>query len=232
MESLPDGEVRRLMNQIDPYQLYERLFATYGPQHWWPAEGTFEMIVGAILVQNTAWTNAAKAIARLKSADLLSPEALLAVPEADLAEQIRSSGYFNAKARKLKAFVTHLAEHHGNGLKSLFAQETHTLREELLGIHGIGSETADSIVLYGAGRPIFVVDAYTRRLFTRLGILDRPTYDAVQQYCHLHLPSDAALFNEYHALIVRHSVTHCRARPICEGCPLVPVCPQIVDSRA
>lgn len=206
-------------------ELYERLFRFYGPQHWWLAEGTFEMIVGAILTQNTSWKNVERAIARLKETGNLSPEAIARMPSEELAELIRSSGFFRMKARKLKAFVEHLEAHHNGRLESLFDRDASELRRELLGIHGIGPETADSIVLYGAGKPTFVVDAYTCRLFERLGLLSGPTYDHVQQFCHENLPTDAPLFNEFHALIVRHSVVHCRKRPLCAGCPLVAHCP-------
>jgi endonuclease III related protein len=183
------------------------------------------MIVGAFLVQNTAWSNVEKAIARLKTAGMLSPEAIQRTSEGELAGLIRSSGYFRQKAKKVKAFVAHLFARHGGSLERLLSQDAGALRQELLALHGVGPETADSIVLYAANQPIFVVDAYTRRLLDRLGLLRQPTYDAVQAYCHARLPLDAPLFNELHALIVRHSVVHCRARPICAGCPLLDVCP-------
>lgn len=204
--------------------VYDRLVQAYSPQHWWPADSAFEMIVGAFLVQNTAWTNAERAIGRLRDAGRLSPEAMQETAEADLAELIRPSGFFRQKARRLKSFVTHLSERHGGSLDALFNQDPLDLRRELLGLHGVGPETADSIVLYAARKPIFVVDAYTRRLFDRLGILPAPSYDTVQRLAHATLPGDTTIFNEFHALIVRHSIVHCRATPRCGGCPLLERC--------
>lgn len=205
-------------------ELYDRLLQTYGPQHWWPADSNFEMIVGAFLVQSTAWTNAEQAIARLRETGRLSPVGIQETAEADLAELIRPSGFFRQKARRLKRFVAHLMERHGGCLNAFLNQEPFELRHELLGLHGIGPETADSILLYAARKPIFVVDAYTRRLFDRLGILRAPSYDEVQRSAHAVLPRDVALFNEFHALIVRHSIVHCRASPRCRGCPLIQGC--------
>lgn len=210
--------------QLTLLHVYDLLLDAYGPQRWWPAESRLEMIVGAFLTQNTAWTNVEKAMARLKAAGALSVEALRARPVDDLAELIRPSGYFRQKAKHLKMFVAHLDAHHQGSLDALLAQETGALRRELLGLTGVGPETADSIVLYAAGRPTFVVDAYTRRLFDRLGLLDRPTYEEVQAYCHARLPTDAARWNEFHALIVRLGAERCGARARCLGCPLRPIC--------
>jgi len=217
---------------VDLLAIYDLLFSAYGPQKWWPAENAIEMIVGAILVQNTAWTNATRAIARLKAADALSFAALDALSEADLAELIRPSGCYRAKARKLKAFATHVIERHGGSLATLFDQTAPNLRRELLAIHGIGPETADSIILYGAQKPTFVADSYARRLFARLGAQERPTYTSVQAVCRQSLPADTELFNEFHALIVYHAKAHCRAKPRCIGCPLRDVCrhPGMIDT--
>ena len=205
--------------------LYDALLDAYGPQHWWPADSAFEMIVGAFLTQNTAWTNVEKAIGRLKMADKLSLAGIRGLRDDELGELIRPSGYFRQKARRLKAFVEYLDRAHGGSLEHLLSQDAADLRRELLGLHGVGPETADSIVLYAAGRPSFVVDAYTRRLFDRLGVLPRPTYDEVQSYCQERLPADAPYFNEFHALIVRHCADRCQARPRCPGCPLAQICP-------
>lgn len=206
-------------------KIYGRLFAAYGPQHWWPADGAFEMIVGAILTQSTAWTNVEKAIASLKSAAALSPSALHQMPAGELARLIRPSGYYNAKARKLKAFVERLLDDYDGDLGKLFALDTVTLRRELLSIHGVGEETADSIILYAARRPVFVIDAYTRRILSRLGIAPpNQTYSAYQQLFAQNLPPDEAMFNEYHALLVRHGKDVCRKMPRCNDCCLEPLC--------
>ena len=206
--------------------VYQRLYAAYGPQHWWPGETPFEVIVGAILTQSAAWTNVEKAIANLKAAGALSPQGLYGLSEGELARIVRPSGYFNAKARKLKAFVDLLHERFNGDLRRLLALPAPELRPLLLATHGIGPETADSILLYAAGRPVFVIDAYTRRVFSRLGFTpDADTYDGWQRLFTDELPADARLFNEYHALIVRLGKDVCRKRPLCAECPLLPVCP-------
>ena len=206
--------------------VYGRLHTAYGPQRWWPGETPFEVIVGAILTQAAAWTNVEKAIANVKAADALSPEGLGRLDEGELARIVRPAGYFNAKARKLKAFVSLLFERFQGDLEKLLAAPAGELRPLLRATHGIGPETADAILLYAAGRPVFVIDTYTRRLFPRLGVApDRDTYDAWQALFEANLEPDAALFNEYHALIVRHGKERCRRRPVCDGCPLMAVCP-------
>ncbi len=206
--------------------VYERLFAAYGPQRWWPADTPFEVIAGAILTQSAAWTNVEKALANLQAAGALSPQGLRALSEAKLARLIRPSGYFNAKARKLKAFADLLCDRFGGDPDALLATPVDTLRPLLLATHGIGPETADSILLYAAQQPLFVVDAYTRRLFSRLGLSPpRDTYDAWQRLFMDALPPEAPLFNEYHALIVAHGKRLCRRRPLCADCPLLAVCP-------
>ena len=207
--------------------LYARLFARFGPQYWWPqSDGDFEIIIGAILTQNTAWTNVEKAMTNLKRARLLSPDALNRVTEKRLALSIRPSGYFNLKAKKLKAFARFLFDKHHGKLSHLFKQDTAQLREELLAVYGIGPETADSIILYAAHQPVFVVDAYTRRIFARLGLVsDEVTYDEMQRLFMRHLPHDEPMFNEYHALIVALGKDICRkTKPKCSECPLVEVC--------
>ncbi|HEU4760616.1 MAG TPA: endonuclease [Dehalococcoidia bacterium] len=206
--------------------VYERLFAVYGPQRWWPADTPFEVIVGAILTQSAAWANVEKALANLKAAGALSPEGLRRLSEPELAGLIRPSGYFNAKARKLKAFAGLLFGRFSGDLPALLATPLETLRPLLLATHGIGPETADSILLYAAGLPVFVVDAYTRRLFSRLGVVpERDTYQAWQRLFLDALPLEAPLFNEYHALIVAHGKRVCRRRPLCSACPLLETCP-------
>jgi endonuclease-3 related protein len=207
-------------------EVYGRLLEAFGPQGWWPAEDDFEMVVGAILTQSTAWGNVERAIARLRAAGALSPEAVERMPEGELAALIRPSGYFNAKARKLKAFCAHLRERHGGRLESLFHVKLPELRRELLSIWGIGEETADSIVLYGARQPIFVVDAYTRRIFARLGLTPPDAaYGELQRLFMEGLPASVPLFQEYHALIVALGKDRCRPTPLCSGCPLRGLCP-------
>ena len=206
--------------------IYERLYAAYGPQHWWPGETPFEVSVGAILTQSAAWSNVEKAIANLKVANALSPEGLCRLDEGELAQLIYPSGYFNAKARKLKAFVALLFERFGGQLEKLLATPLADLRPLLLATHGIGPETADSILLYAAGCPVFVVDAYTRRLFFRLGLApERDSYEAWRRLFMDVLPPDVPLFNEYHALVVCHGKKLCRRRPLCAACSLLSICP-------
>jgi len=206
-------------------EIFDILHAAYGPRHWWPADTPFEVCVGAILTQNTNWGNVEKAIGNLKREGLLSPGALHDVPVDLLAEAIRPAGYFNVKSWRLKAFVAYLHQRHGGSLERMFAGDWRQLREELLGVRGIGPETADSILLYGGSKPTFVVDAYTRRLFAALGILKETAgYGEVQALFMTNLPPDVGLFNEYHALIVEHGKRHCRKRPRCTGCGLHHFC--------
>ncbi len=205
--------------------IYERLFACYGPQYWWPAEGPFEVIVGAILTQAAAWGNVEKAITNLKAAGALSPAAFRRLPLTELAVLIRPIGYFNAKALKLKAFAIWLGDNCADDLGGLFAGATTHLREQLLGIHGIGQETADSIILYAAGKPSFVIDAYTRRIVSRIGLsAANNSYGGYQALFMEHLPVDAGLYNEYHALLVRLAKDVCRRHPSCERCCLNEIC--------
>ncbi|MBI2830052.1 MAG: hypothetical protein HYX81_02720 [Chloroflexi bacterium] len=205
--------------------IYHRLIAKYGEQHWWPAKSPFEVIIGAILTQSAAWTNVEKAIVRLEADNALSIEALRDMPEFRLAELIRPSGYFNAKARKIKAFVGWLGEQYGGNLDKLFANDMKLLRHQLLAVHGIGEETADSIILYAANKSIFVIDAYTRRIINRFGL--RPEGRSYTDYQALftdNLPRDTQLFNEYHALLVCLGKNVCRRRPLCGECCLDDIC--------
>jgi endonuclease-3 related protein len=205
--------------------IYNRLFDRYGPQHWWPGETPFEVIIGAILTQSTAWTNVEKAIANLKSEGLLDAKSLDAIETEKLATLIRPSGYYNAKAAKLKAFVERLNREYDGSLDRLFELTTSDLRKELLSIHGIGPETADSILLYAAHRPIFVIDAYTKRIIGRLGLAPASdSYEAFQQLFMDRLPHDEGMFNEYHALLVRHGKEACRRGPLCRNCCLLDIC--------
>jgi endonuclease-3 related protein len=192
-----------------------------GPQGWWPGQTRFEVIVGAILTQNTAWTNVARAIANLRRAHVLSPQALAALPTSRLARLVRSSGYYRTKARRVKRFLRFLQARYRLDLSRMFAERPSSLRKELLAVPGIGPETADSILLYAGNVPIFVVDAYTRRILQRHGLI-RPdaTYDAIQALFMGNLPPDASLYNEYHALLVAVGKDFCRPVPHCEDCPL------------
>lgn len=202
-------------------EIYQRLFKTYGPQHWWPGESAFEVIVGAILTQNTSWANVEKAIRSLKNKGALTPEGIRNLKRSELSQLIRSSGYYRIKADRLKAFVKCLfKDYHGN-LDLMKKEEKNRLRERLLRIKGIGPETADSILLYGFGIPVFVVDAYTRRILSRHGIVsEKASYDDIQDLFMEHLPHEEQLFNEYHALLVRLGKAVCKKIPKCDICPL------------
>jgi len=215
---MDDQELKRTLTDI-----YRRLFTRYGPQHWWPARELFEVIVGAILTQSAAWTNVEKAIENLRKAGKLSPGALRQLPQAELTGLIYSCGYYNIKARKLKAFTQWLGERYDDNLDRLFAPDTGDLRRKLLDIYGIGEETADSILLYAGNKPIFVIDAYTRRIIDRMGLSPRGnSYAAYQALFMANLPADAVLFNEYHALLVRLAKEVCRRLPRCAQCCLNP----------
>ena len=206
--------------------IFDRLLNHYGRQHWWPADSPFEVMVGAVLTQATAWTNVEQAISRLKEADALSPAAMRGMETDALAALIYSSGFYNAKAQRLKALVEYLGDAYGDDIDAMRQENGEKLRRELLAVRGIGEETADAILLYALGKPSFVIDAYTRRLFGRLGItLSSETYSAYQRMFSDSLPSDTALFAEYHALIVQHCKEACRTTPACEGCCLREICP-------
>lgn len=201
--------------------IYECLFAAYGPRHWWPAETTTEVVVGAILTQNTAWTNVERAIERLKRADCMTWTALRDLSEGRLAELIQPSGTYRVKAARLKAFVARLWADHGGSLAAMLDGDLDKARRRLLAIHGIGPETADAILLYAGDRPTFVVDAYTKRVLRRHWVTDgRADYETVQALFHRSFPRDAQLFNEYHALLVEVGKRHCRVVAQCDGCPL------------
>jgi endonuclease-3 related protein len=204
--------------------MYRALFKAYGPQHWWPGDTPFEVMVGAVLTQNTAWINVEQAIKNLKRERLLSLVRLRGVAPRRLAMLIRPSGYFNIKAVRLAHLMTFLTDRYGRSLARMKRDDPGELRRGLLLVKGIGPETADSIILYAAGKPVFVVDAYTKRIFSRHGLVsDRAGYDDVQQLFMGSLPGDAGLFNEYHALLVKVGKMHCKkSLPQCHGCPLEP----------
>jgi endonuclease III related protein len=212
-------------------QYYDALFNAHGRQHWWPGKTPFEIIVGAILVQNTNWGNAASAIANLRHAKLLAPSAIERASLSTLARLIRPSGYFRQKAIKLKSFVKFLCIEHRGSLKAMFRSPTATVREQLLRVHGIGPETADSILLYAGNHPAFVVDAYTRRILQRHAIASgKESYEEIRGLFEKSLPNDPQLFNEFHALIVHTGKNFCRTRaPLCSRCPLLPFLPHPIE---
>ena len=202
--------------------MYRRLYAHFGPQDWWPGESGLEVMVGAILTQNTNWNNVEKAIANLKGADLLRLPTLSELPQALLAEYIRPAGYYNVKAARLHNLLRLIRERYDDSLENLFALPLPELRQQLLAVRGIGPETADSIILYAAGKPIFVVDSYTQRILLRHNLIDETCdYHTLQELFMDNLPADVAMFNEYHALLVRTGNRFCKkSNPLCENCPL------------
>ena len=201
--------------------IYDLLFTAYGSQNWWPAESQFEMMIGAILTQNTSWKNVEKAIQNLKKRDLLSVEALSDIPAPTLAEYIRPAGYFNIKAKRLKNLIALIHEKYNGDLNELFSGGTETIRMELLSVRGIGLETADSMLLYGAGRALFVVDTYTHRILSRHNLIgEEAGYYDLQTLFMDNLPHEVELFKEFHALIVKTGKDYCRKKPLCPDCPL------------
>jgi endonuclease-3 related protein len=210
-----DSAGQRLM------EMFHHLLNHFGPQKWWPAQTELEMMVGAVLTQNTNWKNVEKAIENLKRGSLLSLRDLRLLSISELAEAIRPAGYFNIKAKRLKNLIDFIVEHYQADLSIFLKEETETLRQGLLSVKGIGPETADSILLYAARRPIFVIDAYTHRILRRHGMTDeQASYHELQALFTDHLPDDPALFNEFHALIVKTGKEYCRRKPLCNLCPL------------
>jgi endonuclease-3 related protein len=206
---------------VELREVYERLFTAFGPQHWWPGESPFEVMVGAVLVQNTAWKNVEKAIDNLRQRDLIEPRPLYELPVAELEELIKPAGYFRLKARRLRHLLEFLVEQYDASVDAMFQTDRHTLREQLLSVHGIGPETADSILLYAGEMPAFVVDSYTHRMMARHGWIEyEADYHAIQDHFCYNLEEDVTIYNEFHALIVRLGHLHCRKKPKCEGCPL------------
>ena len=202
-------------------QIYQKMFDALGPRHWWPGETPFEVIIGAILTQNTNWSNVEKAIKNLKMAGKLSPEGIYGLSITELAELIKPSGFFNVKAKRVKAFISWLFSRYEGNLSKMFAQDLQSLRSELLAVKGIGPETADSILLYAGNMPTFVVDAYTHRIFSRHELIpEESTYDEMKSFFEENLPKDVQLFNEYHALLVNIGKMFCKPKKVCEPCPL------------
>jgi len=200
---------------------FGRMLRHFGPRGWWPGETPFEVMVGAILTQNTNWANVEKAIENLKSEGVLDPESILDLHAATLQRLIRPAGYFRVKARRLTSFLKYFVERYGGCDREMAKAKLPRLREELLEVNGIGPETADSILLYALKKPVFVIDAYTKRVLSRHGLCaEEDTYDDLQGLFMDRLPPDVPLFNEYHALIVETGKDYCRTKPRCEGCPL------------
>jgi endonuclease-3 related protein len=202
-------------------ELYQKLWDAFGPQGWWPGESPFEVILGAILTQNTNWNNVAQVLAGLKAEGLLNPRTLREMPEAELARRLKPSGYFNIKARRVKNFLDFFAQHFHDSLKEMAQEDLGTLRPALLGVKGIGPETADSILLYALNQPTFVVDAYTHRVLSRHHLAPEDcSYNELQDLFMVNLPADVPLYQEFHALLVRLGKEFCRPRPRCAPCPL------------
>lgn len=216
MKKTKRGKARALL------KIYKLLYERFGPRHWWPGDTRLEIIIGAILTQNTAWANVEKAITNLKNARLLKVKGLSRVPKKRLAGLIRPAGYYNIKSQRIKNFLEFLNTAYGGNIKRMFSTETRRLRTELLEVKGIGPETADSILLYAGEKPAFVVDAYTKRIFSRHGFIrEDASYEAVQAIFLRHLPEDVRLFNEFHALIVELGKELCKSKkPLCNKCPI------------
>jgi endonuclease-3 related protein len=207
------------MNKL--LEIYRRLYHAFGPQRWWPGETPFEIAIGAILTQNTNWGNVEKAIENLKRDKALNVESINNMKTEKLASLIKPAGYFNVKAKRLKAFISFLTNEYHGSLKRMKKEEMQTLRVRLLQVHGVGPETADSILLYALEKPVFVIDAYTKRILSRHILMEYDkSYEEFQKIFHSSLKRDVKLFNEYHALFVRLGKTYCRKKPICKGCPL------------
>lgn len=203
------------------HDLYEKLWQAFGPQGWWPGDTPFEVALGAILTQNTNWTNVARVIADLKSDGSLDAKALRAMPEAELARRLRPAGYYNLKAQRVKNFLDFFAHRHQDSMALMAQEDLEVLRSELLTIKGIGPETADSILLYALNKPTFVVDAYTFRILSRHHlVVESLSYEELRRVFMDYLPPDVTLFQEYHALLVRLGKEYCRPRPKCDECPL------------
>jgi endonuclease-3 related protein len=214
-------------------KIYDKLYQVYGPRHWWPGDTPFEIMVGAILTQNTSWGNVEKAIQKLKDKGVLNAEAIQQLRKSQLAPLIRSSGYYRIKAERLKAFVDFLFKEYDGDIEKMGGERLLVLRQKLLEVNGIGPETADSILLYGLNKPIFVVDAYTKRILSRHGMIsENISYEEIQKLFMKHFPSNKRLFNEYHALLVHLGKTLCKKVPRCDICPIKGIEERGMEQRA
>ena len=201
--------------------IYQTLYTALGPQHWWPADSPFEVIIGAILTQNTSWNNVERALNNLKEKSLLDPQKLYGVEEKRLARTIKPSGFFNIKAKRVKHFMQFLFEGYRGSLEKMFAEDMLSLREKLMAVNGMGPETVDSILLYAGGKPVFVIDAYTKRIFSRHKLIpEGARYEEVQDLFMNNLEHDTTMFNEYHALLVYVGKHFCKSHPRCSQCPM------------
>jgi endonuclease III related protein len=209
-------------------QIFDKLYAYYGPQYWWPADTVFEILIGAILVQNTNWNNVEKALIRLRP--VLHPEKIASLKTDELAALIRPSGYYNVKAKRIKAFLAWFKKYDYN-IENIKQLSLVDLRKQLLNIRGVGKETADCMLVYAFEKPIFIVDTYARRLFKRIGLQMPDDYDDFRTQVEASLPDNPKLYNEYHALIVEHGKVHCKRKPICYECPLFHVCDQQIEDN-
>lgn len=220
MSEVPPAGLGRRLEPV-----FDALARHYGPQHWWPARHSFEMIAGALLVQNTAWTNAQRALDNLTAARALSVQGILDLDELTLQELVRPSGYYRQKAAKLRSFARHVRDEHGGELAALLSLPMGGLRRELLSIWGVGAETADAIILYAAQQPSFVVDGYTVRVLSRIGLIEgRTSRRLVRKWLMEAIAPDPRRYAEYHALVVRHGKAPCRKTPDCPECPLLAMC--------
>ncbi|GAB3049416.1 endonuclease [Virgibacillus ainsalahensis] len=213
------------MNQ-SYFLIYEKLFDHYGSQNWWPADTPFEMMIGSILVQNTSWRNVEKALWNVRP--FLQPEEIDYMQQEKLAQLIRSSGFFNIKAKRIKAFMEWFKSYDYD-MERIKKEDRQKLRDELVNIKGIGQETADVMLLYAFDKPVFVVDAYARRIFYRIGHDMPVSYDGFRKQMEKELPDDLVLYNEFHALLVEHAKELCRKKPLCHRCPLLEICEQRMD---
>jgi endonuclease-3 related protein len=206
----------RIINQV-----YKKLHKAFGMQNWWPGDGPLEIMAGAVLTQNTNWANVERAIKNLKKEKVLSLRALRDVDIRKLARIIKPCGYYNIKAKRLKNLINFIFAEYNGSIKKMFSEDNEKLRKKLLSVNGIGKETADSIMCYAGKKNVFVIDAYTKRIFYRLGICPKDVeYDEIQKIFCEYLKRDYNLYNEYHALIVRLAQNYCKSKPLCKDCPL------------
>jgi len=210
-------------------KIYDQLLEYFGPRHWWPADTKFEVIVGAILTQQTTWKNVEKAIKNLKDGNLLEAKKLFELPVPRLEILIKPCGFYKLKTKRLRSFLKFFIENFDGNLEKIFDKNLNELREELLSVHGIGHETCDSILLYAGEKPIFVVDAYTLRLCERYPIMKSRDYEEVRNFFEKNLPKDVNLFKEFHALIVELGKNYCKTKPLCEKCPLNKGCKHAIS---
>jgi endonuclease-3 related protein len=215
------GKKRQTDNKNILLDIYNTLYKAFGPQHWWPGETPFEVAVGAILTQNTNWGNVEKAISNLKNSKALDAKVMHQMPHKELASLIKPAGYFNIKAKRLKHFLAFLANHYKSRVERMQREDINALRHQLLEVNGIGPETADSILLYALDKPVFVIDAYTKRVLVRHKLAtEKATYHELQELFHNNLTANVQLFNEFHALFVMVGKHYCKPKPRCEECPL------------